>query len=184
MLASLIHRPTRFRAPHIAAEYNIVVAPQYRTMTAEAGIYARHMNALDCYVQIGLAQGRVLSVEFPTTPPAEATSDHELLDRVGAYLAGEEDGFDDVPVALTLPTPDRDILETVRSVPYGESITVERLGSMVPGFDEEGPNSQRTIREALGENPSPIFIPTHRVRDAPTGAPADVVDVLRAVEDI
>ena len=44
-----------------------------------AGIYARGSPVLGRYVQLGIAQGRVLSVEFPDDV-TDVETDHELLD--------------------------------------------------------------------------------------------------------
>lgn len=148
----------------------------------ETGIYARRSALLDSYVQLGIAQERVISVDFPATPPDDATEDHPLLDRIEQYLNGDRDDFGDVTVAMTMPTPQRDVLETVREVTYGTEVTVEQLAGMTPGqdFDEEFTE----IREALAANPAPIFIPTHRVRDGPGGAPAPIEQKLRSVEGL
>jgi Methylated DNA-protein cysteine methyltransferase len=151
---------------------------------ADAGLYSRELAALGRHVQIGLAQGRVLAVEFPQTPAAEAESGHELLDRIAAYLGGTRDAFDDVSVALTMRTDHREVLETVRDVPYGETTTVDRLTAMTPGLDADADAAEQTVRAALGANPAPIFVPTHRVRDGPGGAPAAVTQTLRSVEGI
>lgn len=147
-----------------------------------AGIYARESGYLDSYVQIALAQGRVISVSFPTEPEPEAGSEHALLDRVEAYLGGERDTFEDVQVALTVPTDQRAVLDAVGSIPYGETATVEQLARMTPGRDPD--ESAPTIREAVTGNPAPVLVPTHRVRDAAGSEPADVAEKLRAVEGV
>lgn len=152
-------------------------------MDDSSGIYARESGFLDRYVQLAVAQGRVISVSFPDPPEPEADTEHELLDRIEAYLGGEHDEFEDVQVALTVPTEQRTVLETVQTVPYGESVSVEQLGGMVPGRDPEE-NHSAGIREALAANPVPVFIPTHRVRDAPGPEPADVARKLRVVEGL
>lgn len=147
-----------------------------------AGICARESTSLDCYVQLGLAQGRVISATFPADPDPDAASDHELLDRIVSYLDGERDEFDDVTVALTMATDQREILERVREIPYGEETTVEQLTRMVPDRDPEEQGDKRLVREALVANPVPLFVPDHRVRNGPSGAPADVERTFRAVE--
>ena len=146
-----------------------------------AGIYARRSTYLDRYVQIAVAQGRVIAVSFPDDPDGDA--DHELLDRVEAYLGGERDEFDTVQVALTLPTDRRAVLETLRTVPYGETVTVDQLAGMTPGLGPEGDHAAE-IRAALADNPVPLLVPTHRVRDAAGSEPADVAEKLRAVEGL
>ncbi|MFW5974267.1 MAG: methylated-DNA--[protein]-cysteine S-methyltransferase, partial [Natrialbaceae archaeon] len=134
----------------------------------DAGIYARESTFLDRYVQIGVAQGRVLSVDFPTEPDAGAGTEHELLDRIEAYLGGESDDFSDVTVALTLPTAKGEVLEKVREIPYGDSGTVEQVTMMVPGRSPDDESDLAAVREGLAANPAPILIPDHRVRDAPS----------------
>jgi len=149
-----------------------------------AGIRARESNALDRYVQIGVAGERVLAVSFPDEPDDQTGSDHPLLDRIEAYLGGERDDFADVTVALTVPTDRRSVLETLREVPYGEDISVEQLTRMTPGLDPEEASDRETVRTALRENPAPLLLADHRVRDGPSSAPSDVVDQLRRIEGL
>lgn len=149
-----------------------------------AGIYARESPFLERYVQLGIASGRVLSVSFPTAPDEEATTDHDLLDRVFAYLEGVEDEFQDVEVALTLPTDQRRVLERVREVPYGDQITVETLARMTSGIDHADEAGLQTARTALAENPAPLLIPDHRIRDGPSAAPPPVEQKLRSLEGL
>lgn len=147
----------------------------------DTGIYAGEVAGLDRVVQIGIASGRVISLSFPEVPDEDASRNHALLDRLGAYFSGEPDEFSDVPVALTVPTDHRAVLDRVGEVPYGETTDVATLARAVPGLDvdEEGP---RIVRAALEENPVPVLIPDHRVRDGPSAAPDDVVRVLRSLE--
>ncbi|MFB6151605.1 MAG: MGMT family protein [Haloarculaceae archaeon] len=153
-------------------------------MSQEAGIYARESEYLDRYVQFGEAQGRVISVSFPPTPEEDAGTDHELLDRIDAYLAGDPEDFRDVTVALTVPTDRRAVLEAVREIPYGEQIDCNRLAGMTAGFDPDDEEDRRLVREALAENPAPLLIPDHRVRDGPSAAPAAVEQRLRSLEGL
>ena len=149
---------------------------------AAAGIYAHESDLLDCYVQLGVAGDRVVSVSFPEEPPEDASDDHPLFDRIDAYLDGAADDFDDITVGLTVPTDQRSILEAVRSVPYGDRITVETLVTMVPGRDPDSEEDRQLARTALAENPVPLFVPDHRVRNAPSGAPERVLRRLRELE--
>lgn len=153
-------------------------------MDETAGIYARESGFLDRYIQLGIAQGRVISVDFPTRVEDDVESDHELLDRIDAYLQGDQDDFADVSVAMTMPTTERKVLGKVREVPYGENATVSQITLMVPGRDADDESDLATVREALASNQSPIFIPTHRVRNGPSGMPADVESKLRSLEGL
>ncbi|MFC3957985.1 MGMT family protein [Halovivax cerinus] len=151
----------------------------------DAGIYAREVPFLDGYVQVGIASGRVLSVSFPAQPDADATSDHPVLDRIVEYLDGVSDvSFDDVTVALTVPTDQRSVLEQVRTIPYGESIDVAGLAAMTPDVDPDDEDDLILVRTALEANPAPLLIPDHRVRDGPSAAPPSVEQRLRSLEGL
>jgi methylated-DNA-[protein]-cysteine S-methyltransferase len=152
-------------------------------MSEEAGIFARESDYLNRYVQFGEAQGRVISVSFPRERPDDASEDHELLDRIEAYLEGATENFDDVTVALTVPTDQRTVLEAVREVPYGENADCGQLARMA-GLDPDESDDVRLVRTALAENPAPLLIPDHRVRDGPSGAPAEVEQRLRSLEQL
>ena len=73
-----------------------VAAAERAGMDDVAGIFAREFPAVDGYIQVGVAQGRVISVDFPARPQDDASPDHDLLDRIGACLNGEPDDFRDV----------------------------------------------------------------------------------------
>ena len=151
---------------------------------ADAGIYARESATLDRYVQVGVASGRVLSVEFPESPDADAGEDMPLLDRIDASLEGEREDFADVDVAMTMPTDRRDVLQAVRDVPYGAQLLVAELAGMTPGLDGDADGDRQLVRTALAENPAPLVIPDHRVRDGPSAAPPAVEQRLRSVEGL
>jgi methylated-DNA-[protein]-cysteine S-methyltransferase len=161
-----------------------VAAAEGTGMDDVAGIFAREFPALDGHAQVGVAQGRVISVDFPARPQDDARPDHDLLDRVGAYLNGEPDDFRDVTVALTLPTDQRRVLEALREVPYGETVTVGQLARMTAGLDDEAEADLATVRDALRGNPTPILVGDHRVRDASGATPAEVAAVCRRVEGL
>ncbi|MCT9095786.1 MGMT family protein [Haloarchaeobius sp. HME9146] len=152
----------------------------------DAGIYARHYPFLERYVQLGVASGRVISVSFPEQPDDGAGDDHPLLDRIQTYFDGvQKVNFDDVTVALTLPTDQREVLETLReNVPYGEQLDVKQLARMTPGLDAEDEDDLILVRTALDANPAPLLIPCHRVRDGPSAAPPEVEQRLRSVEEL
>lgn len=153
-------------------------------MEAPAGIYARKSDYLDRYVQIGVAGDKVVSVSFPTSPDPEAADDAPLLDRIERYLEGAVDDFVDVDIGLTVPTDQRAVLDALRQIPYGEQVSVERLTGLVPDLDPADDGDRDLVRVALAENPVPLFVPDHRVRDGPSGAPPDVEQRLRSLESL
>ena len=151
----------------------------------DAGIYARESSYLDRYVQVGAASGRVLRVSFPERPDEDAEADHPILDRIFEYLEGlEEVTFEDVQVALTVPTDQRAVLEQVQAIPYGDQVSVETLTRMTPDLDHEDEDDLILVRTALDGNPAPILIPDHRVRDGPSAAPPPVEQKLRSLEGL
>lgn len=149
-----------------------------------AGVFAREFAYLDCHVQIGVAGGRLISVSFPPSPDEEADDAHELLDRIERYLEGARDDFDDVVVGLTVPTDQRSVLEALRGVAYGEQVSVGQVAAMTPDLDPDSEADVELVRTALAENPIPLVIPDHRIRDGPSGAPPDVEQKLRSLEGL
>jgi len=146
-----------------------------------AGVYARESAVLDRPVQIGVASGRLISLSFPDSVPPDAGDDHPLLDRVFDYLDGAGGSFDDVEVALTLPTDRREVLASLRTVPHGRTVSAGKLASL-SGLDPDEEADAGTVRAALRENPVPVVVPDHRVRDAPGATPEDVAETLRDLE--
>ena len=150
-----------------------------------AGIYVRESQYLDSFVQIGVAGGRVLSVSFPELPEEDAEDEHPILDRIFEYLQGvTEVEFDDVTVALTIPTDQQRVLEQVQTIPYGEQIGVKALARMTADLDPEDEDDLILVRTALDENPAPLLIPDHRVRDGPSAAPPQIEQKLRSLEEL
>jgi len=151
--------------------------------TADAGIFARESDLLERYVQFGAAGEKIIQLSFPNRPEDDAGTEHDLLDRIERYLNSDAEDFGDVEVGLTVPTDQRSVLEAVRQIPYGEQGSVAQVARMA-GLDPDDEESQRTVREALAENPVPLVIPDHRVRDGPSGAPPDVEQKLRSIEGL
>lgn len=149
-----------------------------------AGIYARESPYLDHYVQLGIAGERVISVSFPGMPEDDAEAEHPLLARIFAYLEGECDDFTDIDIGLTVQTDHRSVLEATRGIPYGKQITVERLTRMVPALDDSDDADHEVVRAALADNPVPLLIPDHRVRDGPSAAPPKIEQRLRSLEGL
>ena len=147
----------------------------------DVGVFAREFESLGRAVEIGVAGGSVISVSFPEAVESDADPDHPLLDRIDAYLGGESDHFDDVEIALTVPTDHRQVLEATRNVPHGETVSLDRILRMA-GLDPDDDADRETARTALAQNPIPVFVPDHRVRDAPGGSPGAIAERLRTVE--
>jgi methylated-DNA-[protein]-cysteine S-methyltransferase len=147
------------------------------------GIFARESSYLDTWVQLGIASQQVVQVSFPESPASEATENHDLLDRIFAYFEGAKDDFDDVEVALTIPTDHRAVLVATREIPYGSQTTVEGLVG-IAGLDPDDEDALDSAREALAQNPVPLILPDHRVRDGPSPTPPEIEQRLRVLEGL
>lgn len=151
----------------------------------EAGIYARELAGIDRIVQVGVAGGRVLQVSFPAEPAPEAAPEHDLLEDLEDYLErGDPESLERWRVALTVPTDQRAILEQLRAIPPGQSVSVASLAGMTPGLDGDEDADREAVRGALAANPAPILIPDHRVTGAAGATPSDVRASLRRLEGI
>ena len=142
------------------------------------GLYAREFEDAGV-VQVGAAAGKVISVSFPDEAPVDAGTDHPVLDAVEQALAGEAD-LRSVDVALTVPTVQRDVLEAARQVPPGERASLTQVAHM-SGLDPDDPDDVETIRTALRQNPTPLFVPDHRV-EGEWATPPDVAARFREAE--
>lgn len=74
------------------------------------------------------------------------------------YFAGTRSRFE-LPVDLGGLSPfDRRVLETARTIPYGEVISYRELARRIAR-----PQAARAVGNALGRNPVAIVVPCHRV---------------------
>jgi len=97
---------------------------------------------------------------FDTGPGAPPADDLLLraANELAAYFAGSTRDFA-VPVDLSgLPPFTRQVLEVLRTVPYGETVTYAELAARVGS-----PRAARAVGRAVAVNPLPIVIPCHRV---------------------
>jgi methylated-DNA-[protein]-cysteine S-methyltransferase len=82
-----------------------------------------------------------------------------LAERFRAYFAGERDSFDDVELDLDAGTSfQRALVEALRSVPYGETVTYGELAALAGS-----PNAARAAGTFCAGNRFPLVIPCHRV---------------------
>lgn len=146
------------------------------------GIYARRFDTLDTVIQLGIASGKLIDVSFPESAPGDAETDHEVFELIENYLEGDRLALTEVEIALTVPTDQRQVLDALQNVSAGNTVTVERLTKLA-GLDPDSGADQETVRTALRENPVPLVIPDHRVRDAEGATPERVAAALRQQEE-
>ena len=77
---------------------------------------------------------------------------------MGQYLAGRRRRFT-VPVDLSgVPAFQRRVLQALRRVPYGRTITYGQLAARAGR-----PRAARAVGQAMAHNPVPLIVPCHRV---------------------
>jgi methylated-DNA-[protein]-cysteine S-methyltransferase len=82
-----------------------------------------------------------------------------LLERLVAYFQGERVGFEDVELDVEGATAfQRRVIETLRRVPYGETVTYGELAALAGH-----PNAYRAAGTVCAGNRFPIVVPCHRV---------------------
>lgn len=110
--------------------------------------------------ELVLAGGHVAHHDLPCPRSEQVTQCYlQLVERVRAYFAGARDDFVDVPLLAEDATPfQRDVLETLRRVPYGEVVTYGELAALA-GY----PGAQRAVGTFCAHNRFGLFVPCHRV---------------------
>ena len=81
----------------------------------------------------------------------------EVIRQLQAYFRGELKEFD-LPLALEGTKFQLRVWNTLRSIPYGETISYLQLAERIGN-----PKAVRAVGLANGSNPIPIIIPCHRV---------------------
>jgi methylated-DNA-[protein]-cysteine S-methyltransferase len=108
---------------------------------------------------IWLEGARLLWHELPRTGVAAEGAGGRLGERFSRYFSGQRDEFLDVELELDDPTPfQKAVLEVLRRVPYGETVTYGELADLA-GY----PNAQRAAGTFCAHNRFPIVVPCHRV---------------------
>lgn len=87
-----------------------------------------------------------------------------LMERLRSYFTGHEAGFQD-RLDLSGGTPfQREVWETTRLIPYGETRSYTWVAEQIGK-----PQAVRAVGQALGRNPLPVIVPCHRVLAANGG---------------
>ena len=104
--------------------------------------------------------GLLLNHELPFARSSSARRrDHPLAERFRAYFRGERVGLDDVALDLGWATPfQRDVLEALRGVPYGRTVTYGELAACAGH-----PGAHRAAGTVCAGNRFGVVVPCHRV---------------------
>ena len=122
-------------------------------------VYSRFSRELGLYVRLEVLGDDVAAVSLSKEPiPASAGADHPYLARILEHIRTGEDDLRDIPLQLELSPFAREVLELLRTIPPGATVTygeiARRLGH---------PKAARAVGNAVARNPAIIVIPCHRV---------------------
>src|SRR2546430_1419131 len=122
-------------------------------------VYSKFSRELGLYVELEVLGDRVAAVRLARKAPREtAGSDHPYLARILEHIHTGNGDLRDIPVDLEVAPFEREVLDFLRTIPPGETITygeiARRLGR---------PGASRAVGTACARNPAVIVIPCHRV---------------------
>lgn len=95
--------------------------------------------------------GTTVTIEMTRLP-------RDMSSKVEAYLDGEQPSFNGDIDLSDRTAFQRNVLEAIRSIPYGRTVPYSHVARRVGRGD-----AARAVANACGSNPCPIVIPCHRV---------------------
>jgi methylated-DNA-[protein]-cysteine S-methyltransferase len=108
--------------------------------------------------ELWLSDGVVVEIDHPR-PGGQVARSHKLGERLAAWFAGARDDFLDVELDLDWCTPfQRDLLDALRHVPYGETVTYGELAALAGR-----PGAARAAGSFCARNRFAVVVPCHRV---------------------
>ncbi|MFO7968107.1 MAG: methylated-DNA--[protein]-cysteine S-methyltransferase [Archaeoglobaceae archaeon] len=114
------------------------------------------------FVNVSIEDGVITGVEFSSSPcqsKVESKEAGKLMEDLSNYFEGYKTDFKGHSVELDTTDFVERVLDEVRNIPYGETVTYGELASRL----ETAP---RAIGQAMKRNPIPLVIPCHRVVSA------------------
>lgn len=111
------------------------------------------------FFNVFLKNGVVFRAEFSEMPCREKIGRRETLNLkydLEKYFEGKVVDFLKHPVKLQLSDFSISVLEKVRKIPYGETLSYGEIAKIL----KTGP---RAVGQALKRNPVPVIIPCHRI---------------------
>jgi methylated-DNA-[protein]-cysteine S-methyltransferase len=111
--------------------------------------------------ELVVVDGRVVWHELPHPARTAQVTDCylEVVERLKAYLAGEDVSLDDVPVDLEYESPFfTRCAQALRQIPRGEMVTYGELAALAGA-----PGAARAAGSFCARNRLGLFVPCHRV---------------------
>lgn len=120
--------------------------------------------SLGLHVDLVFREGRLASLRLVESPsfPADGWRSEDarvVAARVARHLETGREDLSDVPVDLAAVSGfHRTVLEALRAVPAGETVSYGELARRVGN-----PGASRAVGGAMARNPIPVVVPCHRV---------------------
>ena len=127
-------------------------------------LYSRFSGELGLYVQLEVLGNRVRRVKLARERSPEAEPSHPYLERILSHLRTGRGDLRDIPLDLQVGPFEREVLEFLRDLPRGKTITYGEIARHLGR-----PRAARAVGRACARNPAPLVIPCHRVVPASGG---------------
>ena len=122
-------------------------------------VYSKFSRELGLYVQLELLGNRVAGVHLSRNAAKEsAGSDHPYLARILEHVRTGRGDLRDIPLHLDVGPFEREVLEFLRTIPPGRTITYGEIAEALGR-----PGASRAVGTACARNPAVIVVPCHRV---------------------
>jgi O-6-methylguanine DNA methyltransferase len=122
-------------------------------------VYSKFSRELGLYVRLEVLADRVEAVRLTKeAPPHGAGSEHPYLARILEHVRTGTDDLRDIPLHLEVGPFEREVLEFLRTIPPGRTITYGEIAAKLGR-----PGASRAVGTACARNPAVIVIPCHRV---------------------
>ncbi|HBY99511.1 MAG: methylated-DNA--[protein]-cysteine S-methyltransferase [Ardenticatenaceae bacterium] len=120
---------------------------------SERGVLALELPLLDRSLM-----ARRLEAAWPAASPVDLAELVELAEALARYLDGEPVTFSEHLDLRAWTSFQRRVWDTTAAIPYGQTRTYGWVASQI-----NLPRAYRAVGQALGANPLPILIPSHRI---------------------
>ncbi len=107
-----------------------------------------------------IIEGKIVAIDFNPTKTVfgnETNLSRKIESDIKKYLIGEIKTLD-FPIQLKVISFQKNVLEAMKKIPYGETMSYQQLAK-----DVGIPKGSRAVGNACGANPIPLYYPCHRV---------------------
>jgi len=126
--------------------------------------YSRFSRELGLYVQLEILGDRVSGLRLTRAAHDGGGASHPYLTRILEHVRTGAGDLSDIPLHLEVGPFDREVLEFLRKLPRGQTVTYGAIARLLGR-----PRAARAVGQAVARNPVPVVIPCHRVLPASGG---------------